>query len=248
MNNHFMEKTGKNDKLFVAYRDIFMNSQCLFVEYHDVIKSPWFIFLIAAKDASAFKELFDTFEIDDLSYDGIYEWYMNRKTINPLLSLPLRKDLADKAYDDIVKWEDDFLEAEIDNPDIVNIDMICSFAIILQNLLSTNVAKDIVIYTERYNKAIESDIANMFKNKVHYVHGNMNDVLKNIPDDSTYVFSDITKINTLKDCQKLNYSSVLIATRYGYNYNDDNSLVVDIDKLRDDYIFKINYFTIWKEI
>jgi hypothetical protein len=250
MPDNIMEKTGKNNKVFTTYTDTFLNSQCLFIEYHDIIQSPWYVFLISAKDSELFKSLFDTFDIDNLSYDGIYEWYIHRRHINPLFDIPLNQGVFEtyfnSSYDVYKDSLNKLVNEEMKNKDIVEVLGSLSFIAVLNNLLAMNVVRDIVIYTKENSDAIKDDINSLFNGKVKYVSGEFIEVLKDIPRDSTYVFSDITKIKDLEEANKLDYSSILIPVEYGYNYDDNKEFIIDLVDIAKNHIFKLNFFNIQK--
>ena len=65
----------------------------------------------------------------------------------------------------------------------------------------------------------------------------------NISNDSTFVFSNMNHMLELEEINKLNYSTVLIADKFGYNYKEDNETpIVDLDKLLEKNIFKFSFF------
>ena len=63
-----MEQT----KVYTCKDTLFYNSQCLFIEYHDVLKSPWLILLNVVKNNEDLNRVFDMSEIKNL--DGQYDW------------------------------------------------------------------------------------------------------------------------------------------------------------------------------
>ena len=76
------------------------------------------------------------------------------------------------------------------------------------------------------------------------MNGKFEDLVKIIPQDSTYVFSDIEKVNDLVKMNRLNLSCVLIANGLRYNFmeNDSSKLKVDLEELSKKYIFKYSFF------
>ena len=52
-----MEETGKQNKVFVSSDDIFQNTECLFIEYDDVLKSPMFSVLVPSLVVTDFKSI-----------------------------------------------------------------------------------------------------------------------------------------------------------------------------------------------
>ena len=59
--------------------------------------------------------------------------------------------------------------------------------------------------------------------------------------NSTFVFSDIEKVNKLHELNRLDYSSIIVCDGYRYNNKDKNTLKIDIDELRTKAIFKIDF-------
>ena len=92
--------------IYVTNDTIFYNSQCLFVEYNDVIKMPMFVLLLILKDNESMKQVFDMSEFDSLSLPELYEWYINRHNINFLKDLPLiipEETLPESFFDETLQ-------------------------------------------------------------------------------------------------------------------------------------------------
>ena len=66
---------------------LFYNSQCLFIEYHDVIAIPWFTMLAFTKSTPAFNNILKMYEIADYDLTGLLEWYIYRKHRNVFKSI-----------------------------------------------------------------------------------------------------------------------------------------------------------------
>ena len=70
-----MEETGKQNKIILSTEGVFMNSDALFIEYLDVIKSPFYIFLKminSPKGKEVLNQIFDLSEIDGKTDDELY--------------------------------------------------------------------------------------------------------------------------------------------------------------------------------
>ena len=63
---------------------------------------------------------------------------------------------------------------------------------------------------------------------------------------ATYVFSDITKVNVLEESGKLYLSSIMIPAEYRYNKKNFYDYKVDFDKMRENTVFKYNFFSALK--
>lgn len=244
----------KSNKVIVTYNSPFLNSDSLLVEYDDVLKSPFFIFLLSIKDNEALKILFKLTELEDLDIDSLYEWYLNRKNKNIFKCLPLNDGILESYFDNDMEtfeiWCDKTLYELIDqNPYFVEYDSDLNFMSSFHKLLSGSLVKKYYIYTRYFSNAIKEDIERLFGERIKYVYGNLEDIIKvnNITSNSTFIFSDIKNILSLKNANVLQYSSVIIADKYGYNYKD-NKDIINIDDLLNSYTFKLDFFDNINEI
>ena len=239
-----MNEQGK--KVFITYDSVFLNSDSLFIEYNDVIKSPFFTFLLSAQNNEDFNTLFDTTPIKGLNKMELYEWYQYRNDQSLFLSLEMQPEVKELFNsDDLIKtWCNEYLYGLLDShPELVEFDTTHIFVNTLTNIMKTTMVNKYYVYTPIYSKSIENDLHKLFNKEIIYVHGNLVDVLKenNISSNSTFVFSDIKKLIDLKEANILNGSSILIADKYGYNYKY-KELVIDVNEVCNGHIFKLNFF------
>jgi hypothetical protein len=232
----------------IVYRGndtFFYNSQCLFIEYHDVIAMPWFTMLLFTKNTNAFKKFFKLEEIEDYGVADLLEWYIYRKHRNVFKSIGMVdgvEELPDEGYKVLLEKAMNISE------DIYQIDTNLKFLTTLRLLLTeSNMVKQIIIYSEQNEPMIEKTLSKYFSKlgtKVKYMTGNFLDMVKLIPQDSTYVLSDIEKINDLIKADKLNLSTVLITNGLRYNYleDDPSKLKVNMDEISQKYLFKYSFF------
>ena len=231
----------------IVYRGpdtFFYNSQCLFVEYHDVLAMPWFTMLLFTKNTDAFKRIFKIDEIEDYDIAGLLEWYLYRKhrnvfknigAVNPDVEIP------DEAFNELLR------KAMAISDNLYNINTSLKFLSVLRLLLTdSSMIKQVIIYSENNEPMIETSLNKYFSKfgtKVRYVNGKFADVLSSIPNDSTYVFSDIQKVNDLIKANKLNLSSLLIVGGLRYNYMEDDQtrMKVDLEELSNNYVFKYDF-------
>lgn len=237
------------EKAIVSYDAPFLNSDCVFVEYYDVIKSPWFVLLHYIHDNEALQELFDITEVYDASIEELYEWYINREERNIFLNFPLKEGVFEEIFESNEEayyiWVTDFLNSELEKiHQCVSADTSLNFAKAMTFLDGSTITKRIYVYTELYNSAVEEELQIKYGQKVQYVYGDFKDVIEknDIDANSTFVFSDIEKVLSLKECGILEYSSIVIADRYAYNYTKNNDPIVDVDELAENTIFKLSYF------
>lgn len=228
--------------IYTGKDTLFYNSQCLFVEYNDVLRFPTFFIIYALlENKEEFSNILDLDSFGVSSVENLVEWYWMRKHRNVL-------DNVDRLIesDDIETMLMDLTKNILNMNEIyTSNDTQLPFYTTLKIMnTQSNMVKRILVYTEEQNSCIEKEINNEFDGKVGYVYGDFVDVLSTVPVDSTYVFSDIEKINALKDNGKLDYSSILLADGLRYNYKIKNrkEFKVDIDTLLKSHTFKINFF------
>lgn len=232
----------------IVYRGndtLFYNSKCLCVEYHDVIAMPWFTILSFIKNNTGFNALFKMNEIADYDLTGLLEWYIYRKHRNIFKSIGVvdsSKDLTDDEYATILE------KTMTISDDIYRIPTNLKFLSTLRILLTdASMIKQVIIYSENNEPMIENTLNQYFSKlgtKVKYMNGKFEDLVKIVPQDSTYVFSDIEKINDLIKMDKLNMSCVLVANGLRYNYmeKDVSKLKVNLEELSKKYLFKYSFF------
>lgn len=239
-NNEIIEKNTPSQKgLIVTSDSVFVNAEGLFIEYFDVIRAPWYIFMLGVKNSPFIDSIVDLGYMKHVGELGWMEWYVNRKIINPLKSFPINPEFA-KEYGE--SGLDDLLNKEMDNEDVMLYSGKFPFFDILGNLVSVNVAKNIYIYTPEYHKLVAYDIDQSYGQRIKYVYGSFDDAIEDIPEDSTYVFSDVRKVQRLAELNRLSYTSILLAEHYEYNYNDDGNLIIDLDGLSQSNLFHFNLF------
>lgn len=252
MENEF--EIGKPDpehkkKVILTNNSPFLNTDCIFVEYNDIIKSPFFVLLNYIKDTDVLKEIYDLSDIENLNLEELYEWYIQREERVVFNNLKPANGALSKFFDNneenFKKFSEEFMYKEIEELDyVVKIDGLLPFHRTLNAILSTDMVMTGYVYTERYSKVIEEDLKRILSDKVIYVYGDLVEVLKQnkITDNSTFVFSDVTKVLKLEEAGIIDYSSILLADRYEYNYESADILRIDMDRLTKDHIFKMDIF------
>ena len=253
---NIMEETGKQNKIILSTEGVFMNSNALFIEYLDVIKSPMYIFLKMinhSKGRGGLDEIFDMSELDGKSDDELYEWYIERDEQNIFKSF----DMNEECRNDIFHNDESVIDAfcyemeqkeMLDIPELVSQDAWLNFDLVLRNLIgdknNTGMVKKVYIWHPYYVESIEKDIHERYGGFVQFVYGDIQDVLiKNqVTSDTTFVFSNILHVIDLIQTNLINYSSIIIADEYFYNYNDEMEPIINFEELFKNYIFKIDFF------
>lgn len=226
----------------------FINSKAIFVEYNDVIKCPFFVMLNQMKADSNFNTLFDLDGIKNMNIVELNYWYNNRKHQNIFRCFELRDKVFDNYFNGSIAEYDEFIEDLPENelktfPDFISYPSYLNFAEILRTAIETKAVSTVYIYNEFYNETLERDIKESYPS-ARFVYGNLKEVLNNkdISKDTTYVFSDIEKIKYLEETKRLTNVSVLLAEKFGYNYNKDNKYKVDVNEIYSDYLFRMDGF------
>lgn len=218
----------------------FMNSQCLFVEYYDIVKAPWFILLSVIHQNEKIKPIIDTEQISSYDTNQLFEWYCKRTNRNFLLDLAIAPTNK-VAYNDI-------LDVLMQNEIFYQIDTKLNAVEAITIALKHKQAKSVVIYSEDNNKYIRDDIKRLFGkyDAVKYMYGDFEKVLEKIPQDSSFMLSDFNKVVTMADAGRLNYASLILPYDYEYNFviNEEGKRVpiVDMTYLGKDNLFKVAYF------
>lgn len=230
----------------VVYRGIdgiFLNSQSIFCEYHDIIKSPYFLFLnLICENLEMFADKVDITILDGLDLESLCEVYYSRKYQNVLMDI-IHPKLKGKVPINVM---DDFINSQLERiPSLVNRSPLLAMGRVIQELMrdkKNGIVKKFFIYNRYKNTSIAEDLLDVFDDDIIFLTGELPDVLKEVPDDSTYVFSDITNISVLAECDKLNYSSILIPYEYAYNKTSEGEYLIKIDEYMKNYLFKIDFF------
>lgn len=242
-------------KVILTPNTPFLNSQCIFVEYDDIIKCPSFVLLNSLRENEIANSIFDFSEVKDLSEEELFEWYQKRKYKNIFKNIPLTELGKEKFQPpegmSVDSFFDSFLYQEYQNiSGLVSVNSTLNFAQILPKLFDSNLVHGVYVYSEVYSDVIKSDLFEMYGHHIKYVSGDLKSVLKQfkIPNDSTFVFSNIKNILILDEIGKLERSSIIIPDGYGYNLketeegSDIYTSCVDLEALVEKVLFKIDFF------
>lgn len=226
-------------KIYRSKDTIFYNSQCLFVEFDDIIKMPSFMYLYSITKSSTLDSIFDLTEIKNLNADELLEWYVNRKHRNFFMDIPSKNniEITDKNRNELL------IKGLSSMPELYSTYSELYFADALNTLSNeTNLIKKIVVYSDYNTPYLESYIHDNYNENIIVKMGNFIDTIKNIPNDSTFVFSDIKKVLMLEEAKKLDYSSILISNGYRYNYKNLEDFIIPFDDIVNRHVLKYNFF------
>lgn len=236
-----LSETGT--KVFTSFNSPFTNTENLVIEYNDILRPLGFDVLRVLRESDIINQFINIEPIQNISTDELFEWYVNREEVNVFANFELNENYF-KDIEDRYEWLEDFLYKEIDELNIMDIAIEYSLMNTLPTVSKFDVIKKVFVYSEKYSKSIESDIKEKFGSKAKYIYGDFAKVLleNNITDSTTYILSDILKIDALAETNLIDYSSILLTDGYGYNFDEDENPLIDIDGLRESKIFKIFYF------
>lgn len=226
-------------KIYRSKDTLFYNSQCLFVEFDDIIKMPSFMYLYSITKSNALDSIFDLTEVRNLNADELLEWYINRKHRNFFMDIPTKNnvELPDKNKDELL------LKGLSSIPELYSSYSELYFADALNTLSNeSNLIKKIVVYSDYKTPYLESYIHDNYNQNITVKMGNFMDIIQNIPNDSTFVFSDITKVSMLEEAKKLDYSSILISNGYRYNYKNLEDFIIPFEDIISRHVLKYNFF------
>lgn len=225
---------------FVTREQMFCNAELLFIEYDDIIRSlPFTVLSYISHSPRIMDKICDMSVIEGYGIEALYEYYIHRKSPNIFKDyiLDKYKDLDD---DKLYTLYFNFFESD---PDFLNKTFELNFSEVLKIALSkkSHIAKKIIIWTPVYHDIYKTDISNLFGNSVIYKSGDMKEILEKESRDTTYVFSDMTHINTIREMDRISLSSFIVPKEYDYNYIDGTPKI-DIGKLSSEFSMKFDYF------
>lgn len=240
---------GEKFAFVQTQENFFYNSELLFIEYDDIIKSiPFGILEVVSVYPRVIDKVCDTTLFEGFSQESLYEFYITRKEHN-IFKKFLRDDYK-KMSDRVYELYNPFLDMLKVTPEIVDSLPELNFCQTLKSLLRlkdyNKLAKKILIWSPIYHDVYKDSIEHLFGSKVKYVYGNLEEVLKDQPKDTTYVFSNIENINIIEKMDRVSLASFAVPYEYEYNFNinEDGERIpkVDITKLSAEHCMKFNYF------
>lgn len=225
---------------------VFSNTDCLFCEFNDIITPTWLAIIshLLRARPKAVEEFLDLNKVSYLSGNDLIRWYATRKHRNALIDLK-KDDIPDTIVDSIAN---DLFETRYAYYNYEDKPFIMNYAYTLTKTIRTAsiIIKKFVIYVEQCNKEVDDFITTLYGNNVDIRSGDLVAALSDIPNNSTFVLSDIHKVEAMIKAGKLQGSSIILADGYGYNYKStpgvDEDLVVDVMSMMEHIPFKFNTF------
>ena len=226
----------------------FMNSECIVFEYNDLLGIPWCMFLYALRLNAKMRRIFHIENIEYLSNEELFFWYINRDHINPLEDLLIDKDFIDS------KTLLEFLQTETAKPEAKSLYVtpynMLSMNKFLERLLAEDFAQKIIIWSPIKNENIVQEIRGTFfdqKRILSFEFGPLKDFVPSLTQDITFVFSDIRHVQELLEIKRLDFSSIAIPYEYSYNYGENDNLLLPITEMQKQNLFKFNLFNAFRK-
>ena len=227
---------------------VFTNSECIFVEYYDILKTPWYILLTVIPQNEKLSHIMDFSDVKELNLISLLEWYCNRENRNFLEEL----SKVEPGAIDLDRLLDVLMGSEIlytANSELNTVEVI-------RLVLKKKLVKKVMVYAEpSHDKSVDllqfikKDVGELFYDNplVSVVSGEFSEVLKQVPTDTTYFLSDINKVVTMSNEKRLDYASIVIPYDYAYNFVFENGKrtnmpLVNFDHLSKTNNFKLNFF------
>lgn len=219
---------------------IFTNSETMIIEYLDIIKSPAILMILVNKDIDGFNMIFDGGIFEGMDYAQLYIWYMNREHKNPLKCIPNKLNLTDTELDELYYSMLRDIDYCTSSPELNGLS-------IIKKVMDDKLCKKYVIYVPYMIEHIISDIGKIFADVDYDVVVEDMELLKDYSTDSTYILSDMSKIDTLYNMDRLSLSALLLPSNYKYNLID-NSSADRLDKYsnhdENHTVFKYSFFEV----
>lgn len=219
---------------------IFTNSETMIIEYLDIIKSPAILMILVNKDMDGFNMIFDGSIFEDMDYAQIYIWYMNREYKNPLKCIPNKLNLTDVELDELYYSMLRDIDYCSSSPELNGLS-------IIKKIIDDKLCKKYVIYVPYMIEHIISDIGKIFAGVDYDVVVEDLDLIKEYSTDSTYILSDMGKIDKLYDMGRLSLSAILLPSNYKYNLIE-NSATDSLGKYsnhdENHTVFKYSFFEV----
>lgn len=214
---------------------IFYNADYVVVEYIDLIKSPYVILLDLIRQNSRIKEILKIEEIEFLSSDALYEWYINRRHQNFFMDLNRYPDQISEQQlwellDDQISITNQFYKQCKALP----------LMMALKAMKTKKITKDIIIYHPHNNFFAKNDLEDITRESFIW-YTKFDDVMNKAGNNSTYFLSDIRHIEEMKKKGVLRLSSVTLPIEYRYNKKNMTEFSIDFDALTKECPFKLSY-------
>ena len=196
-----------------------LKSDIIFMDYIDIIRTPWIgvcKFILDNKDV--FENFFYLENIPNTA-DKVKAWSVIRNNVNPLYSFTKDDFDLDAMLIDIMNDIDDLYDSD---------ETKCDMAHFVDAMSALPTTKAVYIYTPYYDSRIEYDLHEHFRyGAIQYVYGEFFDVIQEVKPNTIFL-NDISKVEALvTDNIELIKGSTLLVTKHLYNFifNEETSIL-----------------------
>ena len=190
------------DKLFVG-------GAGLFLQYFDVVKPIYLYAVMSLVFGDNHGLPVDI--IRNMTLSQLFEWYKQRRYINPLYSLDY---MGVVSNDDL----DSLLRSLLQDESLYRVTPLLNISVFIDIYHKQRMTFPFYIYTEENNPFIKSDTDRIFGSIPHYyVYGDIAEATKKCRTNFTYIFSDVELLNKFAEVLNGTYSHILLAEDYRYN-------------------------------
>jgi len=188
----------------------FVGGAGLFLQYYDIVK-PVYLYavmsLIFGDSHGLPVEI-----IRNMTLPQLFEWYKQRRAINPLYSLDYMHIIPEEELDKLL---DEILTDE----SIYRVTPLLNISRLLEVYQYQHMIFPIFVYSETESPYIRHDVDRIFAGMPHhYVFGDLTLATKKCRENFTYILSDMELMNSIAEVLHGTYSHILLAEDYRYNY------------------------------
>lgn len=212
--------------------------EVIFVTYDEVIKSPYPVLLhqILYRFRSVYEKFLNFDDIDGMDVKALMLYCTKRTHKNVFRDLMITEFDIDKSLKEAT---DRFF-------DVYSKSDLLSIGDSLRRVAAQRFTKKIYIYTPVYDLRVHIDIQETYgdMDKINYVNGDFTEVIKNLPEITSYFLNDAEYVNALIEMKKLKHTTVLLA-EYGFNYikeGDELFYKFDVESATEEHKFKFGSF------
>ena len=189
--------------------NLFVGGAGLFLQYFDVVK-PIYLYAVMSLVLGDNHGL-PTDIIRNMTLSQLFEWYKQRRCINPFFSL----DYMNKVIpDDLDRLLNDLLKDE----SLYRVTPLLNITTFINIYRKQYMTFPFYVYTEEENPYVRKDIDVIFGSiPHHYVFGDLKEATNKCRNNFTYIFSDVELLNNTAEVLDGTYSHILLAEDYRYN-------------------------------
>ncbi len=188
---------------------LFAGGSGLFLQYFDVVKPIYLYATLSLVYGNNYGLPIEI--IKNMTLSQLFEWYKQRRCINPLYSIDYMSIVPHTELDRL-------LNSLMNDESLYSITPLLNISRFIEVYRAQRMVFPFYIYTETENKYVKADVDNIFGTIPHYyVYGDLSLATQKCRSNFTYIFSDIELLNNTAKILRGTYSHILLASDYRYN-------------------------------